>query len=232
MAKPKRREADELTAATDLRIIAGRFRGRKLKYEPFRIGDDPVTRPMKHRVRESIFNLVSQGSEGRHALDLFAGTGALGLEALSRGAVHTTFIERHVPTARVIEENIKSLGVENQSTLLTTSAFLWGKRELSKGESGKWKVEEKAESASTTDSTFHFPLSTLPWLVFCSPPYAFYVDRQAEMLELITAIMEHAPLDSLFVVEADERFDFELLPGEWDVRTYSPAVVGVWHKRA
>jgi len=219
MAKPKRREADELTAATDLRIVAGRFRGRKLKYEPFRIGDDPVTRPMKHRVRESIFNLVSQGSEGRHALDLFAGTGALGLEALSRGAVHTTFIERHVPTARVIEENIKSLGVENQSTLLTTSAFLWGKRELP-------SFPSERAGVSPTPAP-----SPVPWLIFCSPPYAFYVDRQAEMLELITAIMEHAPLDSLFVVEADERFDFELLPGEWDVRTYSPAVVGVWHKK-
>jgi hypothetical protein len=43
--------------------------------------------------------------------------------------------------------------------------------------------------------------------------------------------MEHAPQDSLFVVESDERFDFELVPGEWDVRTYSPAVVGVWHKQ-
>ena len=219
MAKPKRREADELTAATDLRIVAGRFRGRKLKYEPFRIGDDPVTRPMKHRVRESIFNLVSQGSEGRHALDLFAGTGALGLEALSRGAVHTTFIERHVPTARVIEENIKSLDVEKQSTLLMTSAFLWGKRELP-------NFPPELAGSSPTPAT-----SSTPWLIFCSPPYAFYVDRQAEMLELITAIMEHTPLDSLFVVEADERFDFELLPGEWDVRTYSPAVVGVWHKK-
>jgi 16S rRNA (guanine966-N2)-methyltransferase len=229
MAKPKRREADELTAATDLRIVAGRFRGRKLKYEPFRIGDDPVTRPMKHRVRESIFNLVSQGSEGRHALDLFAGTGALGLEALSRGAVHTTFIERHVPTARVIEENIKSLGVENQSTLLTTSAFLWGKRELANADFG-FRIAESRDDAEA-QSAIRIPQSEIPWLVFCSPPYAFYVDRQAEMLELITAIMEHAPLDSLFVVEADERFDFELLPGEWDVRTYSPAVVGVWHKK-
>jgi 16S rRNA (guanine966-N2)-methyltransferase len=217
MAKRKRRQADELTAATDLRIIAGRLRGRKLKYEPFRIGDDPVTRPMKHRVRESIFNLVSQGSAGRHAIDLFAGTGALGLEALSRGAVHTTFIERHVPTARVIEENIKSLGVENQATLLTTSAFLWGKRELATFPS------ERAGSSPTPAP------SPVPWLVFCSPPYAFYVDRQEEMLELITGVMEHAPADSIVVVEADERFDFEL-PGEWDVRTYSPAVVGVWHK--
>ena len=229
MAKPKRRQADELATAVDLRIIGGKLRGRKLKYEPFRVGDDPVTRPMKHRVRESIFNLVSQGSEGRHALDLFAGTGALGLESLSRGAAHATFIERHVPTARVIEENISLLGVQDQSTLLVTSAFLWAKRNLPRAESG----ERKADSldAASDPSALRFPLSALPWLVFCSPPYAFYVDRQAEMLELITAVMEHAPSDSLVVVESDERFDFELLPGEWDVRTYAPAVVGVWHKQ-
>src|SRR5215204_2965907 len=179
MAKPKRRQADELAESVDLRIIGGRLRGRKLKYEPFRIGDDPVTRPMKHRVRESIFNLVSQGSEGRHAIDLFAGTGALGLEALSRGAVHTTFIERHVPTARVIEENIKALGVEDQATLLTTSAFLWGKRDLASGEWGMGNAEW--EESKTRDAAFPIPHSALPWLVFCSPPYAFYVERQEEM---------------------------------------------------
>jgi 16S rRNA (guanine966-N2)-methyltransferase len=230
MAKPKRRQADELAAATELRIIAGKFRGRKLKYEPFRIGDDPVTRPMKHRVRESIFNLVSQGSEGRHAIDLFAGTGALGLEALSRGAAHATFIERHVPTARVIEENIKALGVENEATLLVTSAFLWGKRNLPNADCGL-RIADLKTGIPKEQSEIRNPKSEIPWLVFCSPPYAFYVERQAEMLELMTGIMDHAPPDSLFVVEADERFDFELLPGEWDVRTYSPAVVGVWHKK-
>lgn len=243
MAKPKRRAADELTAATELRIIGGKFRGRKLKYDPFRIGDDPVTRPMKHRLRESIFNLVSQGAAGRHAIDLFAGTGALGLEALSRGATHATFIERHVPTARVIEENIKSLGVENQSTLLVTSAFLWGKRELRNGEWGMANGGGEGDSAptapppapnptfSTPHSPFPIPDSAIPWLVFCSPPYAFFVEREAEMLDLIGAVVEACPAESLLVVEADERFDFSLLPdGDWDVRAYAPAVVGVWQK--
>ena len=223
MPKPPRRRAEPLTEATELRIVGGRFRGRKLRHEPFRDGEDLlVTRPMKHRLRETIFNLVSVGAQGRHAIDLFAGTGALGLEALSRGSSHATFIERHVPTARVIEENIRSLGVEEQTTLLTTSAFLWGKRDIAKAES---------ESLSIGS-----PLLA-PWLVFCSPPYDFFVDRLNDMLALIAAVMQAAPSSSIVVVEADERFDFTALPGGdraegWDVRPYAPAVVGVWWKAA
>jgi 16S rRNA (guanine966-N2)-methyltransferase len=217
MARSKRR-AEPPRETTELRIVGGRFRGRKLRYEPFRTGDEPglVTRPMKHRLREAIFNLVSTEPEGRHAIDLFAGTGALGLEALSRGAVHATFIEKHVPTARVIEENIKSLGVEEETTLLMTSAFLWGKR----------------DAAATGGGSSSTPAAALPWLVFCSPPYAFYIDRHDEMLELIESVMDASPAGSILVVEADERFDFGLLPNDsaWDVRTYQPAVVGVWRK--
>ena len=144
---------------TELRIIGGHFRGSKLRYH-----GDPVTRPMKERVRESIFNLISTDATGKHAIDLFAGTGALGLEAISRGATQATFIEKHIPTARVVEENIAALGLQEQTDLLMTSAFLWSKRDL---------------------PTAHFDL---PWLVFCSPPYAFFVDRQEEMLKLIGAL--------------------------------------------
>jgi len=196
-------------------------------------GGGPVTRPMKERVRESIFNLVSVETKGKHAIDLFAGTGALGLEALSRGAVSATFIEKHIPTARVVEENIAVLGVEDRAELLMTSAFLWGKRDLPKAEFGL----RNSGLGDEKDSALHPPPSALPWLVFCSPPYAFYVDRQDDMLLLITDVLKYAPPGSILMVEADERFDFDLLPGGvrkekrgegWDVRTYYPAVVGVW----
>jgi 16S rRNA (guanine966-N2)-methyltransferase len=223
MSRPKRRRAEPLAEAAELRIIGGQFRGRKLRHEPFRADDDElVTRPMKHRLRETIFNLVSTGAEGRHAIDLFAGTGALGLEALSRGAVHATFIERHVPTARVIEENIASLGVQDQSTVLVMSAFLWGKRDA-------------ANAAGSRDAATS-EVASRPWLAFCSPPYAFFVDRADEMLALIASVMHSAPAGSVLIVEADERFDFEALPTDggaaWDVRSYPPAVVGVWRKHA
>ena len=195
------------TREAEVRIIGGTFRGRRLQYH-----GDPLVRPMKHRTRESLFNLISTECAGYHAIDLFAGTGALGLEALSRGAVSATFIEKHVPSAKMVEANIRSLGVEDRATLLVTSAFLWAKRDLTN---------------VASDST--------PWLVFCSPPYAFFHERQSEMLDLIGRIRDHAPPGSILLVEADDPFDFELLRGDatsdeyqaWDVRSYPPAVIGV-----
>jgi 16S rRNA (guanine966-N2)-methyltransferase len=192
---------------TELRIIGGHFRGRKLRYH-----GDPIVRPMKHRVREAIFNLISTESTGRHAIDLFAGTGALGLEALSRGAVSATFIERHVPSAQIVEENIVALGIAERVTLRTMSAFLWCKRDL--------------------DSPQEGPPRDLPWLVFCSPPYSFFIERQEETLDLIQRVAAAAPAGSTLVIESDERFDFETLASgdrlNWDVREYPPARVGIW----
>jgi 16S rRNA (guanine966-N2)-methyltransferase len=233
MAKAKRKRG-EVPETSELRIIGGTLRGSKLRYEIFQQGGDAITRPMKHRVREAIFNLIGTECAGKHAIDLFAGTGALGLEAISRGCVSTTLIEKHVPTARVIEENIKNLGLVDRTELLTTSAFLWGKRDLP-----KWK-EESGKAKVGGSSPFPFPHSPLtPWLVFCSPPYAFYHERHFEMLELIVAILEHMPPESIMVVEADEAFDFNVLPGDvaenrrdegWQIRSYPPAVVGIWRK--
>ena len=238
MAKPTkkhRKKKVEPTDSTDLRIIGGALRGSKLRYEHFQQGGDPVTRPMKHRVREAIFNLISIESAGKHAIDLFAGTGALALEALSRGAASATFIERHVPTARVIEENITALGLTDRAQLLVTSAFLWGKRDLPNAE---WKTTSTASSPSS-QSPVPSPPTSLPWLVFCSPPYSFYTERKQEMLDLIEQVLDHAPAESILVVEADTSFDFNLLRGDvsdsrvensWLVRTYAPAVVGIWRK--
>jgi hypothetical protein len=72
----------------------------------------------------------------------------------------------------------------------------------------------------------------VPWLVFCSPPYDFYVQRAGEMLELLAGLIASAPSASVFVVEADGRFDFRLLSeaSAWDVRQYPPAVVGLLRK--
>ena len=96
-----------------MRIIAGQWRGRALLAPP---GDS--TRPTSDRAREGLFSMLSSrlGSfEGLRVADLFAGTGALGLEALSRGAAHCTFIERERTALTAIERNIVRLGAEERS---------------------------------------------------------------------------------------------------------------------
>src|SRR5687768_13415002 len=85
---------DDASRAGKLRIVGGKFRHRLIEYS-----GDERTRPMKDRVREAVFNLIGPRVVGKRAIDLFAGTGAIGLEALSRGASHAVLLERHFPTA-------------------------------------------------------------------------------------------------------------------------------------
>ena len=186
-------------AESFLRIIGGRFRGRRIRYS-----GDPHLRPMKDRVREALFNLVGPTVTGTHAIDLFAGTGALALEALSRGAVRATAIERHFPTARLIRENAEHLGVGERVEVVTSDTFIWARR---------------AEFSTDRE----------PWLVLCSPPYRFYQERAADVVDLIERLLAAAPAKSIFVVEAVEAWNWSLLPraDQWDVRVYAPAVVGL-----
>ena len=186
------------TGPMGLRIIGGQFRGRKL-----RCSGDPRVRPMKDRVREAIFNLIGPAAQGKHAVDLFAGSGALGLEAISRGAAGATLIDQHFPTAEIIRQNVAALCLEDATRIVTANVFIWWKR--------------KPE------------LPTIPWLVFFSPPWDFFVERTDEMLEIIGGLKRSAPPESVLVVEADHRFDMDLLPEAevWDVRRYPPAVVAI-----
>jgi 16S rRNA (guanine966-N2)-methyltransferase len=202
--RPRRADADANAATptpTALRIIGGTHRGRKLLYS-----GDARTRPMKDRVREAVFNLLGPDVKGKHVLDLFAGTGALGFEALSRGAEKATFFEHHFPTADIIRQNAATIEVTARCQIVPGNTLIQFRR---------------AEPVSSADG--------LPWLVFCSPPFDFYVDRQPEMLQLLTRIEQLAPPRSVIVVEADERFNFALLGNlnDWDIREYSPAVVGL-----
>ena len=104
------------------RIIAGEARGRRLKVPR---GDR--VRPTADRVRESIFAALGSltALEGVTVLDAFAGSGALGLEALSRGAAHATFVERHRPTAAVLRANVTALRFEDRSRIVGGDVLAW-----------------------------------------------------------------------------------------------------------
>ena len=95
-----------------MRIIAGEFRSRRLKSIP---GD--ATRPTPDRLREALFNILQARIEGATFLDAYAGTGAVGIEALSRGASHVYFLERNRAALEAIRENLASLAVERRATV-------------------------------------------------------------------------------------------------------------------
>ena len=92
-----------------MRIIAGEFRGRKL-LPP----QGQQTRPITDRVKQSLFDILAPSIEGAVVFDCFAGTGSLGLEALSRGASRAVFFERDRSAVRLLQENIRALGVSDR----------------------------------------------------------------------------------------------------------------------
>jgi 16S rRNA (guanine966-N2)-methyltransferase len=89
-----------------MRVIAGEFRGRRLKSLP-----GWNTRPTPDRLRESLFSILQPALEGALFVDAYAGTGAVGIEALSRGAERAVFLERHPGALGVLRENLQSLGL-------------------------------------------------------------------------------------------------------------------------
>lgn len=95
-----------------MRIIAGKYKGRRLKAPRWQ-----GLRPTSDKLRETLFNILAPRIAGARVLDGFAGTGANGIEALSRGAAHVTFIERDRRAVRLIAENLAACGVEGDYTI-------------------------------------------------------------------------------------------------------------------
>lgn len=113
-----------------MRVIAGLYRGRVLKSPP-----DNKIRPTSDRLRETLFNVLAPRiDEETRFLDLCAGTGSIGIEALSRGAAFVTFVDRSKKSCALIEENLDKLGVpENQTEVLNLDAENWTGRQHEAG---------------------------------------------------------------------------------------------------
>lgn len=156
------------------RIIAGRAGGRTLHTPK---GRD--TRPTTDRVREALFSRIEAllALEGARVLDLYAGSGALGLEALSRGAVHLLAVEKHRPTARLVERNAADLGMADLVEVVPGAA-------------------EVMLGTATPEEPYH--------LVLLDPPYPL---GEAQLAAVLAALVEHGWLDAdaLVVVERSAR---------------------------
>jgi 16S rRNA (guanine966-N2)-methyltransferase len=168
-----------------MRVIAGTLGGRRLKAPPGR-----VTRPTSDRVREALFAMLSDVA-GARVLDLFAGTGALGIEALSRGAARAVFVERDGGASRVLGENLAALGLAAPEA------------EIRRGE-----ALAALQSALRAKETYD--------LLFIDPPYSRARRWEAELAGAIPALL--AP-GARVVVECDRRAPLRLpLPVERERR--------------
>ena len=160
-----------------MRIIAGTYRSRILKSLK-----GHSLRPTSDWLRETLFNILGPAVAGSHFLDLYAGTGAVGIEALSRGAVESVFVENHAAAAKLIRENIASLKIASGVQVIAEDAS----RAL-------------AKLAARPRQTFDF--------VFLDPPYA--AEREYE--ETLGALGASKLLSPAAIVIAEHRKSFELI---------------------
>jgi sarcosine oxidase gamma subunit len=128
------------------------------------------------------------------------------------------------------------LGAAESVSIVNADALAWCRR-LLKGDSPIFAAPGQAGYPAKIGTVPAAKIGTVPlgpeaWLVFCSPPYDFYVERAEAMVELIAGLVQASPPGSVFAVEADRRLDFRSLPDPdgWDLRTYPPAVVGIYRK--
>jgi 16S rRNA (guanine966-N2)-methyltransferase len=118
-----------------MRVIAGYYRGRNLRSPP-----SMQVRPTSDRLRETLFNVLAPRIEGARFLDLCAGSGAVGIEALSRGASHVTFVDRSRKMCGLVESNLDLCGVpEDETEVVMSEAAEFLRRAASRGEQ-KWDI--------------------------------------------------------------------------------------------
>jgi 16S rRNA (guanine966-N2)-methyltransferase len=168
-----------------MRVIAGTFRSRQLKSLK-----GLALRPTSDRLRQALFDVLADRVHGSKFMDLFAGTGAVGIEALSRGAREVLFIENHPPAAALIQKNLEALTIRSGVRILRLDA-LRGLERL--------RIEPKA-SASVFD------------IVFLDPPYA-----AAEEYRRVLAFLGSADFladGCLVIAEHHRRFDLPVAVGK------------------
>ena len=160
-----------------MRVIAGTFKSRRL-----RALRGMELRPTSDRLRETLFDILGDAVKGSVFVDLFAGTGAVGIEAISRGARRVVFVERHAPAVQLIRDNLKSLGITTEAEVLPLD------------------VLRGLESLASQNTPSGY--------IFLDPPYAQARDYQ-QVLEFISAA---EILSTTGIVIAEHTKKLELPP--------------------
>jgi 16S rRNA (guanine(966)-N(2))-methyltransferase RsmD len=163
-----------------MRVIAGTFRSRQLKSLK-----GLALRPTSDRLRETLFNVLAPRIEGARFMDAFAGTGAVGIEAISRGAREVVFIENHPPAAALIQKNLDLLDVRSGVRIITTDTLR--------------ALQRLADAHKTTSPRFD--------IIFLDPPYA----AAEEYNRVLAFLGDDTFLEDSSLVIAEHRRNFDLL---------------------
>jgi len=172
-----------------MRVIAGTYRSRILKSLK-----GQTLRPTSDRLRETLFNVLGPDVAGSRFLDLFAGTGAIGIEALSRGAVEVVFIENHAPAAALIRRNLESIGIRKGATVLAADVV--------RG------LEKLASKKRGETCCFDF--------IFLDPPY----DAANDYARVLESLGSGNLLSPSGLVIAEHRRNFDLPDGMGALQCY------------
>lgn len=185
---------------TEIRIVAGSLRGRKVSCEV-----NPQLRPTPQMVREALFSILGNAVPDRLFVDVFAGTGVLGLEALSRGAKSAYFIERDTRLANAIEQHLKRFDFKDRARLYRTDVYRW---------LAAWQPPPE------------------PANVFLSPPFADLHDRPDVLLEALQGLQDKVAPDSVIVLQSERGAPLEEMSDmqEWEQRRYGRNTLFIWQR--
>lgn len=185
-------------ARTQIRIVAGALRGR-----PLAVDVHPGLRPTPLRVREALFSILGHAVPNRTFVDVFAGTGVHGLEALSRGAERAVFVERDGRLAGAIEASLNTFRLGDRGRIVRGDVYRWAER---------WMAPAEAVN------------------VFISPPFADLTDRVDDFLNLIVGLQKHVAPGSVVTAQLEDGFALASLPDadRWDIRKYGRNILAFW----
>lgn len=218
-----------------MRIAGGRWRGREVL-----MPKSEAVRPTQSRVREAVFDLLMQVVGGSRFLDLFAGSGAMGLEALSRGAASATFWERDRAVFATLQKNLAAFGVEPTCAIQRDSLLALGLEEsTADSEQSTGRATRVPRRADSGASVIRHPSSVIsspsPFsIIFADPPYRW---AQANGLApLAQALCERGLLapGGFFVAEMGRTTHPEEIPGLELVRDrlYGTSRIAIWRRPA
>lgn len=185
-----------------LRIVAGSLRGRKINCQV-----NPNLRPTPQMVREALFSILGNAVPDRPFVDVFAGTGANGMEAISRGASFASFIERDFRLAQDIDNHLKQFGVANVAQVVRTDCYRWV---------SQWQPPAE------------------PVNVFISPPFIDFEERPETLINTTRTLQAKVAEDSVIVVQTERVTGRDHTAGyeDWEERRYGRNVLLLWVKES